>query len=388
MATIIDYLQKGASGFKPVDSYLEGQKNKLALDMGKNDLDTQPKRNQLLDLQLQSTQNQIDAQEMDFINKASEQQRAQIAEQADRAAFIAQQAQTPQELINGLASAGIDPDPNLAGMDINTARNSVLSKSKAYREAALKAREAKPTSLQQNLLAAGLKEGTPEYKNAILQSTTKPLVSIGADKKEREEIAKIQAKRFDMIVDRGEAARDALDNINQLEAIDVKTGALEPAKAAFASIVEGLGFDGSAIANVTNAQAFEGVSNRMVNDVLNRAKGPQTEGDAKRAKSTLASLKNTPLANKFMNASLKALALRQIEQSDFIEARIDQGKTFSEANKEWNDFKRKTPSLSSVVKDENGLPVFFYQFKERAKQIRPNITDDEIINAWREKHGK
>jgi len=141
---------------------------------------------------------------------------------------------------------------------------------------------------------------------------------------------------------------------------------------------------------VAGAQGFNAISFRMVNAVLNQAKGPQTEGDAQRARSTIASLGNEGAANDFIIATMRANALRKIEQDEFYKDRLGEGKSVTETRKEWKDYMEKTPSLSDVknVRDpETGLPVYFYQFKERAIQNRPNVTQDQIVQAWRQANG-
>lgn len=253
-------------------------------------------------------------------------------------------------------------------------------------------RGATPTALQQNLAAAGLQPGTPEFEQEVLRSLRKPgvAVTVGgkAESKEREELAKVQAKRFGKLTDDADNAESTISSLDQLDAIGVTTGALEPAKAAFAAVVEGFGIDASEITDVTTAQALNAVSNRLVNNVLNAAKGPQTEGDAQRARTTIRNLGDDPKAGQFKSDSLRAVSLRTIEQRDFIEGKIDDGATFSKARKEWNQFKKSTPSLSAVVKNPNtGLPMFFFQFKTLARQRRPDIAEDEIVSAWRNAHG-
>lgn len=217
-----------------------------------------------------------------------------------------------------------------------------------------------------------------------------PLVTIGGDVgEEQKAIAKVQAQRFSDVMSEGRNAESSLETLDQLDAIDIKTGALEPLKASLAAVAEGFGVDASGLADVATAQALGAVSNRMVNDVLNAAKGPQTEGDALRAKKTIRSLGDDPLAGQFKSDSLRALALRKVEQADFIGEEISNGKTFTAADKAWREFKKKTPNLSEVIKNpETGLPIFFYQFKENAKRVREGITDEEIIKAWRQAHAK
>ena len=245
-----------------------------------------------------------------------------------------------------------------------------------------------PTSLQQNLIAAGLQPGTPEFQAAILKSTTKPLIGSG-EPEEKKALARLRVERFGDIQQKADQATTLLDNLNQIDAIVVETGSLEPAKASFAAVIEGFGIDASAIADATGAQAVNAITGRLLNDVLNAATGPQTDQDADRARKTIASLGDTPGAFEFKNNSLRSLALRQVEQRDFIAAQLDEDKNLTQANKNWREFKRKTPSLSSVVRDSStGLPLFFFQFKQLARERRPGISDQQIIEAWRGAHGK
>lgn len=249
----------------------------------------------------------------------------------------------------------------------------------------------KPTTLQKNLMAAGLKPGTPEYQQAIMTSIMKPSsqvsVSLGQEGEERKKIAGVQAERFRNIITQGEAAGKTLASLDQMEALDLtQTGALEPYKAGFASVVKDLGFDNIAnqIADVTNAQSLQAVSGRLVQDVLNAATGPQTDQDAARAAKTITNLGDDPKAGQFKLNSLRALSLRTKQRSDFISQKIDEGMTFSKANQEWNKFASDTPNISSSVKDPStGLPLFFYQFESVARRNNPNATREQILATWR-----
>lgn len=215
-------------------------------------------------------------------------------------------------------------------------------------------------------------------------------VNSGGEEVEREEIAKVDARQYGSVLERADSSQEILDNLSQFELIDVETGALEPAKVGLAAIVEGFGVDASGIANVSNAEAFNAVSNTLVNKVLNAAKGPQTDQDAARAKQTIANLGDTPAGAKFKINAMKALAMRDVEMAEFIQDKMDNQRangemvSFSKARTEWNNFKRETPLLSSAVKNPStGLPVFFYEFKENAQRKRPGITEQEVLEAWR-----
>lgn len=244
-------------------------------------------------------------------------------------------------------------------------------------------------------LAEGLIEGSPEFIKRVTElNNPKPAVSINnqAQGEEAKGLATLRVADVQRITEDAYNARDTLQSINQMDAMDLKTGAFEPLKATLGSIAMAMGMDKFAaeLSNVAGAQGFNAISFRMVNAVLNQAKGPQTEGDAQRARSTIASLGNEGAANDFIIATMRANALRKIEKHEFYQDRLDGGKSVSETRKEWKDYMTKTPNLSEVGKvsdPDTGLPVYFYQFKERAIQNRPNVTQEEIVQAWRQANG-
>jgi hypothetical protein len=248
----------------------------------------------------------------------------------------------------------------------------------------------KDTTLVQNLRAAGIREGSPEMRDAILASINKPSTTVNVgDKgplKAAEKLAELQVKRISTAIADGEAAEETLASVHQLRGIDVQQGGSVPFRAAMADAFASVGIDAQALFDVdlANIQAFNSVNLRLVNQVLNQAKGPQTEGDAQRAVRTLTKLGNRPEANAFVLDTLQANSLRKIERSDFLQASIDNGNPAKVANAEWNKFKRETPMLSNVGKvARNGIPVYFFQFKEQARANRPDVSDAEIVEAWR-----
>lgn len=226
-----------------------------------------------------------------------------------------------------------------------------------------------------------------------LQQPKEPLVKVelpAAEQAYAKEFGKGQAQRVNNIITSGDEAQEALDTADQILAFEgISTGQLEPLKANIAATLESIGVPKSVtknIADVTSAQALESVTNRGVNAVLNMAKGPQTEGDAKRARSTIANLGDDPRAFTFKANTLKAAALRKIEMAQFYSEKADQGLSPSAINKQWREFTKTTPNLSSVVTGPDGLPVYYFQFQQLARERQPDIGDDEIIAAWRGVH--
>ena len=225
---------------------------------------------------------------------------------------------------------------------------------------------------------------------AIMGNLNKTGTTVNVGNKEEvtasQELGKLHVKRISDAIDAGDRAEETLASVQQLRGVDVSQGGSVPLRAGLADAFASVGIDAEELFGVdlANVQAFNSVNKRLINQVLNQAKGPQTEGDAKRAVRTLATLGNKPEANAFILDTLEANSLRKIEQKNFLESSIDNGLTAKQANADWNKFKNTTPMLSTVSKvSKNGIPVYFFQFKEQAKVNRPNISDKEIVEAWR-----
>ncbi len=76
----------------------------------------------------------------------------------------------------------------------------------------------KPTALMQNLQAAGLQPGTPEYRDAIIKSETKPLVNMPAQEKEYDkELGKSLAKEMVESQKSGANAQRDLANLEVMQ---------------------------------------------------------------------------------------------------------------------------------------------------------------------------
>ena len=232
-----------------------------------------------------------------------------------------------------------------------------------------------------------VKSAEREAQDIRIAAKRGPLVRMGAgEKAEDVESAKLDARFYNGLLDKADEADTTIAQVRQMQSIDVDTGALEPAKARLAAIAEGFGLNASGLANATNAQAFNAISNRLVNQVLNLAKGPQTEGDAQRARSTIASLGNTPEARRFVENTMLAAAYRTREMADYIAERRDDGERIRDARMAWRKYTRTTQNQSDHRKGPDGLPLFFFQFKENARAKRPGISDQEIIDIWVEEH--
>ena len=186
----------------------------------------------------------------------------------------------------------------------------------------------------------------------------------------------------------GYDAAEQQETLNVLSNIDLNTGWGAEARLGFGRAVAAIW--GEDVAeniigiDVTAAQAFGSVQAKMINSVLNLAKGPQTNDDAKRAQSQLQRLGNTPAANDWILAYMTAINYRKMEQAEFYR-NYEEKNPGSERGvyKAWSKFKDETPMLSDTQRTENGAPLFFHQFSADVKALNPGATQEQIIKAWR-----
>jgi hypothetical protein len=149
------------------------------------------------------------------------------------------------------------------------------------------------------------------------------------------------------------AARNStvLSRLDALERLPIseQTGWGTQAKAAATNVLLGLGYKGDeAKALASDAQTFKAIQARQVNEELNAAKGPQTEGDAQRAASAYASLGNTPQANQFINSLQRAIVKRKNAEAKFYRDNYNsalQANDLSQLERNWMDSPQAAQSI-------------------------------------------
>ncbi|WP_282608950.1 hypothetical protein, partial [Pelagibius sp. Alg239-R121] len=213
-------------------------------------------------------------------------------------------------------------------------------------------------------------------------------INMGAAEKEEQ---KARGKRLDAtagkLQERAAAAENTIAQLNIAQTLDVRTGGLAPLKKWAASYIQGIGFDPTVwgLESATNAQAFEGVMNNIVLTKMQAQKGPQTENDAARIEQTLANLRNTPEANKFLFRSAEALARRDLEQARFFEDHYAKNRTYDGALRAWDQFKRETPLLATDP--DTGQTIFFNEFEQGVMRVNRGVTRQQVVEFWRTEYG-
>lgn len=150
---------------------------------------------------------------------------------------------------------------------------------------------------------------------------------------------------YQPVQDKAQSADQILSQVQTLRNIDLKTGWGTEAIASAANILASLGNMSPEAAKklATNAQVFQQVANERLWTVLNDAKGPQTEGDAERAKATWMQLRNTPQANAFIMDMMEAKAKRDKLKAEFYNDGYQiaaQDGNFARIDKEWRKIQR------------------------------------------------
>lgn len=160
---------------------------------------------------------------------------------------------------------------------------------------------------------------------------------------------------YQPVQDAGNAANSIAAQVQTLRNIPISTGWGTEAKATAAGVLSGLGIaPKNAEMFAANAQKFQQVASERLWTVLNAAKGPQTEGDADRARQTFASLKNTDEANAFILDLAEANAKRDAMKASFYQdgyALAKKNGEFDRVDREW-------------------------------RKIAPSIWNDQIMQKW------
>lgn len=149
---------------------------------------------------------------------------------------------------------------------------------------------------------------------------------------------------YQPIQDAATSANKMISQVQTLRNIPIDTGWGKEALANGANILTGLGIaPENAKIFAANAQKFQQVAMERLWVTLNAAKGPQTEGDADRARQTFVSLKNTPEANQFIADLVEATANRDLTKSSFYQDGYQIAKqdgNFGKVDQQWRKVQR------------------------------------------------
>lgn len=199
------------------------------------------------------------------------------------------------------------------------------------------------TSLRQQAAAGTLPPIDQAQGFQKRQSPNRPQINISnpREKKQEEEMGKFLVNTvYKSAQEAGTAAEDQNRSLGmQLNMLDsgVDTGKTARFKAATAAWLSDFGMGTDAINEVAaDAEKFKAVTANLVLQEQIKQKGPQTDSDAKRIESTLATIDNTPDANKFIISAAMAQNNYKIDYSAFMRKYYKDSGTLVGAEDAWS----------------------------------------------------
>ena len=228
-------------------------------------------------------------------------------------------------------------------------------------------------------------------------------IDLGQDAKFR---TAMNNQLFAPLIEDEKNAANEMYYLNQLKNMDLRTGSLSGFRANLRNVATTIFGDNSEIANLlgglTQAEAedltkYDAISKRMINDVLNAAKGPQTEGDAQRAGDTVPNIDNPVLVNEFLIDVMIGVADSKRRRIDFVDAEIERQNQRGEptsvrkALRAWRDYATNVIPAVSTYETQIGTRAdgskimgrdFYHLFVERAKAASPGATMEQINRKW------
>lgn len=225
-----------------------------------------------------------------------------------------------------------------------------------------------------------------------------PTTNINLDQSGTKELNKLAARDINEIDQQARNAVQARDRINlQYSSLPEDTGPgtsyqnFIDTTIAAGSKIFGFNVDPKRLRRITNFQGYKSLLSSSVMLELMRQKGPQTEGDAQRARSIFMDVDNTQDANKFIRDYQLALEDRKIERANFINPQLEDGpqlrKSFSKASRDWAKFTAQTPLVARIkqkTRDGNFVtkPMFYNQYLKQA--AGRGISRNDAIGMWRQ----
>jgi len=290
-----------------------------------------------------------------------------------------------------------DPEQRIQGQNlIKQAR--ITGEQQGYLKPRAVGKVDKGTSLKQNLLLAGYKEGSKEYEKAAkdyLQKSGKTNVTVEAAAKADSEEKKYRARKrvdnMEAVRERARGAENRLFTIEQMLVNPADTGAFAKQKLALASLAKEFNIDVSNWINLPAGEAYQSASNDMVLGILATQKGSASEGEFRNAMKVVPNITNQKESNAYIGKAMKAVALRDIEHREFLETWDDTNDTYKGGEKGWNKHIKSTPMVSRYVKDANNLPVFYWEFEQHIREEKlpngelkyPDWKRKRIEKAWK-----
>jgi hypothetical protein len=215
-----------------------------------------------------------------------------------------------------------------------------------------------PTALMQNLAAAGLQPGTPEYQDAILrgiqQGTT---VNVGDNSsKFTNKADELAAGRLSDMVTSGQGAQTLMGDLMALTEIgkNIDTGKGAEIIAALGPYAEALGVK---IDGLGEMQAYDSIVQRMAPQMRPPGSGASSDFDARQFLKGLPGLGKTPEGNQIITQTFSAIQQAKVAASDIAMRALSGEITWQQADKEiaeignpyeaFNEYRKRQPATAA-----------------------------------------
>lgn len=195
-----------------------------------------------------------------------------------------------------------------------------------------------------------------------------------------------EGKAFQDVLQRGMDAQNMNGTLQGMLESPAITGPTQDFRAAANSFFSDMGVPVSPerLSQISNLNQYKAMQGKLVLEELMKQKGPQTEGDAKRASATYASISNLPDANRFILKYRLALNQRESEIANIAEQYRQKTGKIDGWRQEVNKYVQSTPLAANNPK--TGRLVFWNEFVEAAKEDNPGLTDEQALDIWRSKY--
>lgn len=220
-----------------------------------------------------------------------------------------------------------------------------------------------PTALMQNLAAAGLQPGSPEYQQAVLSGTqggTNVTLNTGEGNKFYETLDTEQAKTFSALSEEGVRGRGKLAQIDTLEGLlnQAQTGG-------WAVLKQAAGEYGINTEGLSDIQSAQALINELVPQQRQPGSGPMSDADLALFKQSLPRLINQPGGNQTIINTMRGITRYQVQMGEIADAVADRALTPAQAREQIRSLANPLEGFRSpgerqpadTTPREDGVPV-------------------------------
>lgn len=345
----------------------------------------QEARNEMMAAQRQGTQ--FEGDEATVLNKMTDVKYAQM--------FYAKYGKWPSQVMSGredMPPSEIEKTlPKMPGVVGNTLlRKQAEAEAKAQMQAAQKngtVYDADDATVMKNLTENRYAELYKQRFNTMPPGMTEtPGVPRAIEKESKDDLKKAGEMR-----DAGNTANSSFNNLNALDFENTTQGVLAPVVEELGRWASSFGISGGAIDDLRKSSAniteFKKITAQTLQDIQNKAKGTQTEGDAKRIAEAMQRVTNSKEANQLIRGYLQSQNIAAMYAQDIGNEYIaGQRNRATGIDKHLNE-QTRMPLTHTV----NGKTITLYDAYVSMRAKNPAMPSDqamrETVKLWKQGTG-